>query len=78
MGGEPNDFGTPGVGENGFTLWSWEDSVKLRNHIEETVTKASREQDVEKRKAMLTFVLWIWIYWYRNGWGTFRMERSSC
>lgn len=57
MGGEPNDFGTPGVGENGFTLWSWEDSVKLRNHIEETVTKASREQDVEKRKAMLTFVV---------------------
>ena len=22
MGGEPNDFGTPGVKEHGFTLWS--------------------------------------------------------
>ncbi|WP_167628354.1 FAD-dependent oxidoreductase [Listeria valentina] len=57
MGGEPNDFGTPGVQENGFTLWSWEDSVRLRKHIEEIVTKASREQDVEKRKAMLRFVV---------------------
>ncbi|MHC5252826.1 FAD-dependent oxidoreductase [Listeria kieliensis] len=57
MGGEPNDFGTPGVKENGFTLWSWEDSVRLRKHIEEIVTKASREQDVEKRKAMLRFVV---------------------
>lgn len=57
MGGEPNDFGTPGVQENGFTLWSWEDAVRLRKHIEATVTKASREQDVEKRKAMLRFVV---------------------
>lgn len=50
MGGEPNDFGTPGVGENGFYTLVLEDSVKLRNHIEETVTKASREQDVENVK----------------------------
>ena len=34
MGGEPNDFGTPGVKEFGFTLWSWEDAMKLRGHIE--------------------------------------------
>ncbi len=39
MGGEPNDFGTPGVKENGFTLWSFEDSVKIRKHIEKTVEK---------------------------------------
>lgn len=57
MGGEPNDFGTPGVKENGFTLWSWEDAVKLRNHIEETVHRASMEHDEEKRKAMLTFTV---------------------
>lgn len=57
MGGEPNDFGTPGVKENGFTLWSFEDSVRIREHIEKTVEKAAIEPDAEVRKAMLTFVV---------------------
>ncbi|MEG2708256.1 MAG: NAD(P)/FAD-dependent oxidoreductase [Vagococcus sp.] len=57
MGGEPNDFGTPGVKENGFTLWSMDDAIKIREHIEKTVTLASMEPDAEKRKAMLNFVV---------------------
>ena len=57
MGGEPNDFGTPGVKENGFTLWSCDDAVKIRHHIEATVAKAAIEPDAEVRKAMLTFVV---------------------
>src|SRR5699024_8981795 len=57
MGGEPNDFGTPGVKENGFTLWSFDDSVRIREHIESTVAKAALEPDAAKRKAMLTFVV---------------------
>lgn len=57
MGAEPNDFGTPGVKEYGFTLWSWEDAVKLREHIEKTVHKASLERDEEKRRAMLSFIV---------------------
>lgn len=57
MGGEPNDFGTPGVKEHGFTLWSWEDAMKLREHIEKTVRRASLEKDDAKRRAMLTFVV---------------------
>ncbi|MGG5359697.1 MULTISPECIES: NAD(P)/FAD-dependent oxidoreductase [unclassified Enterococcus] len=57
MGGEPNDFGTPGVKENGFTLWSFEDAVKIRKHIELTVAKAAIEPNDELRKAMLTFVV---------------------
>ncbi|EGO8144616.1 NAD(P)/FAD-dependent oxidoreductase [Enterococcus faecalis] len=57
MGGEPNDFGTPGVKENGFTLWSFDDAVKIRHHIEATVAKAAIEPDSEVRKAMLTFVV---------------------
>ncbi|WP_447361397.1 FAD-dependent oxidoreductase [Enterococcus faecalis] len=57
MGGEPNDFGTPGVKENGFTLWSFDDAVKIRHHIEATVAKAAIEPDAEVRKAMLTFVV---------------------
>ena len=56
-GGEPNDFGTPGVKENGFTLWSFDDAVKIRHHIEATVAKAAIEPDAEVRKAMLTFVV---------------------
>ncbi|EOL45027.1 NAD(P)/FAD-dependent oxidoreductase [Enterococcus caccae] len=57
MGGEPNDFGTPGVKEHGFTLWSFENSLKIREHILETVEKAAIEPDPEVRKAMLTFVV---------------------
>ncbi|SFK63883.1 NADH dehydrogenase [Marinilactibacillus piezotolerans] len=57
MGGEANDYGTPGVKENGFTLWSWEDAVRIRRHIEDTVAAAARERDAEKRAAMLRFVV---------------------
>lgn len=57
MGGEPNDFGTPGVKEHGFTLWSFEDSVRIREHILKTVAKAAIEPDAQVRRAMLTFVV---------------------
>lgn len=57
MGGEPNDFGTPGVKEHGFTLWSFEDSVRIREHILTTVQKAAIEPNAALRKAMLTFVV---------------------
>ncbi|WHZ32674.1 FAD-dependent oxidoreductase [Desemzia incerta] len=57
MGGEPNTFNVPGVEENGFTLWSWEDANTIRRHIKDTVEAASNEHDVEKRKAMLTAVV---------------------
>jgi NADH dehydrogenase len=57
MGGEPNDFGTPGVKEHGFTLWSFEDALRIREHIEETVRRAAVEPDDAVRKAMLTFVV---------------------
>jgi NADH dehydrogenase, FAD-containing subunit len=57
MGGEPNDFGTPGVKEHGFTLWSFEDAVRIREHILATVAKAAIEPDAAVRRAMLTFVV---------------------
>ena len=57
MGGEPNDFGTPGVKEHGFTLWSFEDSVRIREHILKTVAKAAIDPDATVRRAMLTFVV---------------------
>ncbi|MDR0199462.1 MAG: NAD(P)/FAD-dependent oxidoreductase [Streptococcaceae bacterium] len=55
IGGEPNDFGVPGVREHGFTLWSMEDALRIKRHLEATVEQASMERDVEKRKAMLNF-----------------------
>lgn len=54
IGSEPNDFGVPGVKEYGYTLWSIEDAIKLKHHLEEIVLKASTELDPEKRKALLT------------------------
>ena len=57
MGAEPNDFKIPGVKEHAFTLWSWEDAVKLRYQIEKMVALAAIEHDEEKRRAMLTFVV---------------------
>ena len=56
-GAEPEFFGVPGIKENSFTLWSFEDSIRIRNHIEETFEKAVAEQDPVKRASMLTFVV---------------------
>ena len=57
LGAQPNDFGVEGVAENGFTLWSWEDALDIRNHIKSQITLASREQDAKKRRAMMTFAV---------------------
>lgn len=56
-GSEPAFFGVPGVKENGFTIWSLEDALKIREHIENMFRKAAKERNVEKRKSMLTFVV---------------------
>lgn len=55
MGGEPNDFGVPGVKEFGFTLWSLEDAMSIKRQLETMVQLASTELDDKKRKALLTF-----------------------
>ncbi len=56
-GAQTADFNIPGVKEHAFYLWSLEDALKLRGHIEATVRAASKEADEEKRKQMLTFVV---------------------
>jgi NADH dehydrogenase len=55
MGAETADFGVAGVKEHSFTLWSMEDAMKIKRHLEEIVQRASTELDDEKRKAMLNF-----------------------
>ncbi len=56
-GAEPTFFGTPGVKENGFTLWSFEDALRIREHVRAMFEKARAEKDQNKRKTMLTFVV---------------------
>jgi NADH dehydrogenase len=56
-GAKPNFFGIPGVKENSFTLWSFDDAMKLRYHVDEIFEKAVAEQDRTKRQRMLTFVV---------------------
>jgi len=57
MGSSPNDFGIPGLKENAFTLWSFDDAVKIREHIKKCFTLASQEKDKDERKRLLTFVV---------------------
>lgn len=56
-GAEPEFFGIPGIKENSFTLWSFDDAMKIRHHIEKTFEKAVAVQDPKKRQRMLTFVV---------------------
>jgi len=57
VGAEPEFFGIPGIQANSFTLWSFEDAMKIRNHVEHMYLEASKELDPDKRKKMLTFVV---------------------
>lgn len=57
MGSEPDDLGIPGVREHTLSLWSKEDAIKLKHHIEETVKKASVVHDKKTRQKMLTFAV---------------------
>ncbi|HTX71821.1 MAG TPA: NAD(P)/FAD-dependent oxidoreductase [Rectinemataceae bacterium] len=56
-GAEPEYFGIPGVQENCFPLWSYDDAIRLRNHLEQAFFRAAEETDPAKRKSLLTFVV---------------------
>jgi len=56
-GAEPEFFGIPGIKENSFTLWSFDDAMKLRYHIDDIFEKAVAEPNRVKRQKMLTFVV---------------------
>ena len=57
IGNESNFFGVEGAKDNAHTLWSFEDAVRLRDHIEEMFKRASYESDPEERKRLLTFAV---------------------
>ncbi len=54
-GSQPTYFGVEGAKENSFSLWSYEDAIKLRSHINETFRQASCEKDLDKKRELLTF-----------------------
>ncbi|MDP3130342.1 MAG: NAD(P)/FAD-dependent oxidoreductase, partial [Bacillota bacterium] len=56
-GAEPEFFGIPGVQENSFSLWSFDDAMEIRNHLEHIFAKAAAETDSIARARMLTFVV---------------------
>lgn len=56
-GAEPAFFGVPGVMENGFSLWSFEDAERIKKHISDMFEKARAEKDPSRRKTMLTFIV---------------------
>ena len=54
-GCKPTFFGVQGADEHAFTLWSYEDAVRLREHIMSMFREASKETDPMRKKALLTF-----------------------
>jgi len=56
-GGQTNFFGMSAVEQNSFQLKNIESAVSTRNHLLRMFEKASREVDVDQRKALLTFVV---------------------
>lgn len=57
VGSEPNLYGIPGMNTFAFTLWSFEDAVRIREHIKDCFVKASQERDAALRKSLLTFTV---------------------
>ena len=54
-GSKPTFFGTPGVEEHCYKLWSYDDAVNLKDHIHNTFRKAACETNMEVKKKLLTF-----------------------
>lgn len=54
-GSQPTFFGVPGAENFTLKLWSYEDAVKIREHILTMFRKAIKEPDPAKRRGLLTF-----------------------
>jgi len=56
-GGAPEFFDIPGVQEHSFTLWSLEDAIRIRTHVENCFREAAKEPDPDRRRQVLTFTI---------------------
>lgn len=54
-GSKPTFFGIPGAEEYTHKLWSYDDAVKLKDHIQNLFRKAVIETNLEKKKKLLSF-----------------------
>lgn len=54
-GSKPTYFGVEGAEEFSHKLWSFEDAVKLKDHIHNMFRKAAVETDIEEKKKLLSF-----------------------
>ncbi len=54
-GSQPAYFGVEGAKENALKLWSYEDAVKLREHIPEMFRRAASETNMDEKRKLLTF-----------------------
>ncbi len=57
FGSEPNYYGIPGMKEYSYPLWSFKDSLRIKEHILDCFELASQEIDETTKKAILTFVV---------------------
>ena len=48
-------YNVPGAKEHAYTLWSYDDAIKLRERIHNCFRLAAVETDAEKKKKLLTF-----------------------
>jgi NADH dehydrogenase len=54
-GSRPTFFGTPGAEEFSYKLWSFDDAVLLKHHVEDVFKDAVSETNLEQRRKLLTF-----------------------
>lgn len=54
-GSKPTFFGVKGAEEFAHTLWSYDDAVRLKDHIHDFFRRAARAADLEEKKKLLTF-----------------------
>lgn len=56
-GSKPTFFGIPGAEQYAFTLWSYEDAVKLKEHTLAMFRQAAAERNADKRRKLLSFIV---------------------
>lgn len=56
-GSKPTFFGIPGADQYAFTLWSYDDAVRLKEHVLNMFRQAALERNEQVRREMLTFVV---------------------
>jgi len=56
-GSKPSHCGVENVNEHAFTLWSMDDSMNIKKHIENCMQEARMTDDPVKRKELLSFAV---------------------